>query len=113
MAKRSKSSQGRANVRAVFAGHQSSKRKLLSFHKARRLFQQEPAIRRCRFVTRELDQVAPVQKILEQRFLVRRERRRFRQGGKKFNRRLSRHWQGILISHVAPQNIGNSNTKQV
>src|SRR5213080_5492610 len=84
MAKRSKSSQGRANVRAVFAGHQSSKRKLLSFHKARRLFQQKPAIRRCRFVTRELDQVAPVQKIFEQRFLVRRKRRRFRQGGKKF-----------------------------
>src|SRR5262249_26381208 len=74
IASRSRSSHGRANVSAVFCGHQSSKCKLLSFHKTRGLFEQQPAISRTCIVTGEFDQVAPIQKILEQRFFIRRER---------------------------------------
>src|SRR5712691_10278938 len=113
MANNNKSSHGRTNVSAVSAGHQSNSRKMSSLYKAGCFFQQEPAVSRCRLVTRELDQVALVQKIFEQRFLVFGKRRRLGQRSKKFDRRLSRHRQRVLLGHVASKNVRYANAKPV
>src|SRR6266487_7127102 len=77
IASSSRSSHGRANVNAVFAGHHSNSRKLASFQKADRFLQQQFAVQGCRVIPRELDQVASIQEIFEQRFLVSREWGRF------------------------------------
>ena len=66
MAKRSKSSQGLANVRAVLAGHHSGSCKLTSMDKARRFVEQHSTVRCCCLVTRELDQVTSIQKVFQQ-----------------------------------------------
>ena len=70
-------------------------------------------VRGCRLVARELDQVAPVQEIFEQRFFIFRKWRRLRQGGQKFHRRLPRYRQRILIRHIATQDIGNLNAELI
>src|SRR5207237_4550584 len=109
----SRSNHGRANVSAAFAGHQSNSRKLSSFHKARCFFQQQRAVRRGRFVAGELDQIASVQKIFEQRFFLLRKRRRLCQPTEELDRGLSRDWQVELFRHEAPKNIGNANAEPI
>ena len=71
----SKRSHGRANVRALFVGHQSNSRKLSSLHETERFLQQQLAVGGGRFVARELDQVTSIQEIFEQLFFVFGERR--------------------------------------
>ena len=52
------------------AGNQSGRFKLPSLHKPRRFLEEQPAVLGRRVVARELDQVAAIQEILEQRLLV-------------------------------------------
>src|SRR6266571_7416822 len=80
IANKSNNNNGRANVSALFAVHQSNSCKLLpSFHKSGCFFEQELAVRRSRLIARELDQVASIQKIFEQRLLIARKLRRLGQ----------------------------------
>ena len=54
----------------LIRANQSGGVKCSSFHKSARLIQQQPAVFRRRFVARELDQVAAIQKISQQRFFL-------------------------------------------
>src|SRR2546423_5637320 len=103
IATNSRRNQGCAKVSAAFAGSQSRRFKLRSFHELDRFLQQPAAVGGSRVVTGELDQVAPFQEILQQRSFLRRKWRAFRQHPKKFERSLARDRQLILFPDVAPQ----------
>src|SRR5262245_34893655 len=100
-----RSSHGRAKVNALFAGNQSNSCKLTSFHKPDRFFQQQFAVRRRRFVFGELNEIATIQKILEQRFVISRKRWGLCRCGEKLDRRLSHCRQSVLLGHITSQNI--------
>ena len=69
----SSSSQGCAkeSPQGEFGDQKSGRLKRTSFHKAIRFIEQEPAVFPGRVVARELDQVAAVQEIAEERLFVR------------------------------------------
>ena len=69
-----RSNHGRVKVSPVLAGHQSDSCKLLaSFHKSGRFLEQQVAVCRSRLIARKFDQVASIQKIFKQRFLIARK----------------------------------------
>ena len=82
-------------------------------HKSRRFLQEQPAVLGRRVVTRELDQVATVEKILEQQFLILGKGRSLGQGGEEFDRGLARHRQLILLGNVEPENVGDADAELV
>ena len=77
------------------------------------LVEQQPAVFRRRVVARELDQVAAVQEIAQQRLVVAGERGTGGECIEKFDRGLARDWQLILLGHVTAQNIGNANAELI
>src|SRR5688500_6080437 len=113
MARRSKSSHGWTKVRAEFAGSQSDRFKFSSFDKAGCFLQEQPAVFCRGVVTRELDQVAAVEKIFQQRFFILRKGRGLRQGGEKFDGCLTRYRQLILVGHITPKNVGDADAKLI
>ena len=66
----SRSIHGCAKEKPESCDSQSGRFKLSSFHKTKRFLQKQLAVRGRRVVTRELDQVAAIQEISEQRFVV-------------------------------------------
>ena len=73
---RSKSSHGCAkeNPQGEFEDQKLGRLKRTSFYELTRFIEQEPAVFRRRVVARELDQVAAVQEIAEERLFIRRKR---------------------------------------
>src|SRR5947208_2050632 len=112
MSSSNSSNHGRAKVRA-WPPSQSRGDKCASFHELARFIQQETAIRRRRFIARELNQVTAIQKISEQRFLVVTEIRSGGNGIQKFDRCLSGHRQIELFHYVTSQNIRNANAELI
>src|SRR5262249_20469127 len=107
------SSHGRAKVNALLSGNQLNGGKLASFHEADRLFQQQFAVRCCRFVLGELNEIAPVQKIFEQRLVIAGKRRGFCRCSEKLYGSLSCCRDAVLLGHVTPQNIGHTNAELI
>src|SRR5262245_57596932 len=107
------SSHGRAKVSALLPGNQSGSCKLTSFHEADRLFQQQFAVRHCRFVLGEFNEIAAIQKIFEQRFVISGKRRRLCRCGEKLYGRLSRRRHSVLLCDVTSQDIGHTNTELI
>src|SRR5207244_5832668 len=86
---KSKSNHGRANVSAVFAGKKSNSCKFASSYETKCFLEQQLAIGRSRVVARELDQIAAIEKIGEERFRVFGERDRVSQRDQKLDRSLA------------------------
>src|SRR5207253_1449777 len=112
MSSSNSSNHGRAKVSA-WPPSQSRGDKCASFHELARFIQEETAIRRRRFIARELNQVTAIQKISEQRFLVVTEIRSGGNGIQKFDRCLSGHRQIELFHYVTSQNIRNANAELI
>jgi hypothetical protein len=77
------------------------------------LIQQKATVLRARFITGELDQIAAVKEVAQERLFLARKWRSGREGVQKLDRSLARHRQLILLGYIPAQNIGNSNTELI
>src|SRR4030095_4136542 len=113
--RRSKSSHGWAkeNPQGEFWDQKLGRFKRTSFYELTCFIEQEPAVFSRRVVTRELDQVAAVQEIAEERLFIRRKRRGSGERVEEFHRSLPGDRQLVLLRHVTPQDIGHADAELI
>src|SRR5205823_7860068 len=70
-------------------------------------------VRSCCLVPCELNQVATIQEIFEQRLFVFGKLRRTSESIEKLHRSLPGDWQPELLRHVAPENVGHANAEAI
>src|SRR2546423_288230 len=113
IASRRSRNHGCPKVSAEFAGNQSRRFKLRSFHKVSCFFQESAAVLDRSVVAGKLDQVAAAQEVLEQQSFFCGKRRTFRQHGEKFNRGLPCYRQCVFFCNVTAQDIGHGDTELI
>src|SRR6476659_956655 len=99
-----KSSQGcmKDNPHGELGDQKSGRLKRTSFHKLVCFIEEQPAVFAGRVVARELDQVAAIKEIAQERLLIAREGRGCGERIQKFDRSLARDRQLVLLGDIAP-----------